>query len=71
MSVASIKEIVELTLAKVEILKLKADDYTWACHVDEATKSQLLSTLVEIDSLLEKSRIGTDTGSSNLANTAS
>ena len=46
------KMIVDLTLAKVEILKLKADDYQWACHVDDDTKKQLLKTKDEIDSML-------------------
>lgn len=57
MTTASIKELVELTLAKVEILKLKADDYTWNCYVDAATKVQLLSALDEIDILLAQLRI--------------
>lgn len=47
-----VKLIVDLTLAKVEILKLKADDYAWQCHVDEETKKQLLDTLDEINLML-------------------
>lgn len=48
-----IKTIVDLTRCKVDILKLKADDYIWACHVDDKTKEMLEATLVEIDSMLE------------------
>jgi len=46
------KMIVDLTLAKVEILKLKADGYSWSCHVDADTRSQLLQTKEEIDAML-------------------
>jgi len=47
-----IEMIVKLVLAKIEILKLKADDYTWQCHVDNHTKAQLNSTLSLIDNML-------------------
>lgn len=52
MKIEYIKELVSLTVAKVEILKLKANDYAWACHVDDKTKEDLLKTLDEIDSLI-------------------
>lgn len=54
MNIEKIKLLVDLTKAKVDILKLKADDYTWACHVDEATKTQLLNTLKDIDKLISE-----------------
>jgi hypothetical protein len=41
---------VRLTLAKVEIFKLKADEYTWSCHVKN--KDEILNTLADIDRLL-------------------
>ena len=49
-----IKILVDLTLAKVDILKLKADDYAWACHVDDNTKKQLGKTLVDINKTLSE-----------------
>lgn len=52
MDIEKIKIIVELTKAKVDILKLKADDYTWACHVDKDTKDQLEETLIDINEQL-------------------
>ena len=52
----NIKTIVELVKAKVEILKLKADDYTWQCYVDNKTKEQLENTLKEIDIYLSELR---------------
>ena len=54
MNIEKIKLLVDLTKAKVDILKLKADDYTWACHIDEATKTQLLNTLKDIDKLISE-----------------
>jgi hypothetical protein len=46
---------VQLIMAKVEILKLKADDYKWQCYTPEDTKKQLLETLEEINALLIQS----------------
>lgn len=43
----------KLILAKVEILKLKADDYNWACHTPNDVKEQIEQTLREIDELLK------------------
>ena len=51
-----IKLIVELTKAKVDILKMKADDYTWACHIDDDTKKKLMDMLVVIDENLAELR---------------
>lgn len=53
-----IKLVVDLTLAKAQILRLKADDYQWNCHVDETTRAQLLDTVVEIDAMLNDLRAG-------------
>ena len=52
-----IKELVSLTIAKIEILKLKADDYAWSCYVDDQTKQQLEDALLEINSLLSDIKI--------------
>jgi len=54
---SDIKTIVDLTLAKIEILKMKADDYTWQCHIDKNTREKLNATLIKIDSLLEQIEI--------------
>lgn len=42
--------IVNLTIAKLKILELKADDYNWQYFVPN--KEQLLKTLEDIDKLL-------------------
>lgn len=52
MNLDKIKIITDLTLAKVSILKLKADEYTWNCFVNEVTKKQLLDILIDIDKQL-------------------
>ena len=46
-----VKLIVELTMKKLEILKLKADDYNWS-FVSAENEKLLLDTLKEIDELL-------------------
>jgi len=51
-----ITALVNLTMNKVQILKLKADDHAWACYVDDNTKQQLEITLTEIDNLLDELR---------------
>ena len=56
MDIDKIKLIVDLTMAKVSILKIKADAYEWACHVNEDTREQLLMTLTDIDSQLAQLR---------------
>jgi hypothetical protein len=43
---------VKLILAKVEILKLKADSYIWQCHVSKDVKEQLEKILIDIDEQL-------------------
>ena len=52
-----IKLIVDLTLAKVEILKLKGDNYAWQCHTDKKAREQLLEALEDIDELLATLKI--------------
>lgn len=49
MDIVKIKLVVELTKAKVDILKLKADSYQWSCFVDEDTKTVINETLMDID----------------------
>lgn len=51
-----IELIVKLIQARIEILKIRADDYTWQCYIDKETKEQLLNTLKEIDEELIKLR---------------
>lgn len=48
-----IKTIVSLVLAKVEILKMKYDHYTWNALTDKETRAQLEETLIEIDNNLK------------------
>lgn len=50
-----IEMIIRLTLAKLEILKLKSVDsgYDWA-HVNKEDQNQINETLVEIDRLLKE-----------------
>lgn len=43
---------IDLIKAKVEILKLRADDYNWSCHVHEDVKEELAKTLIEIERIL-------------------
>ena len=52
--IEKIKLIVDLTKAKLDILKLKADNYNWLVHIDEATRDKLLVTLIDIDKQLEE-----------------
>jgi hypothetical protein len=47
-----IKLIVTLSMARIDILKLKADDYNWQCHTPQNVKEQLENSLLEIDELL-------------------
>lgn len=49
-----IKTLVSLTLAKIEILKMKADFYTWSAHVDDDTKKRLEKALLAIDKIIEQ-----------------
>lgn len=48
----SISERIQLILARVEILKLMADDYIWQCHTPQSVKNELIATLDEINSAL-------------------
>lgn len=54
MDIGKAKLIVDLTLAKVEILKLKADDHNWSCYVDEQTKIQIEEALASINEQLQQ-----------------
>ena len=47
---------IKLILAKVEILKLKANDYDWQCYVPDPIKQQLEQALADIDKMLEESK---------------
>ena len=44
----------ELIKLRVEILKLKANDYDWCCHVPADVKTQLEETLKEINEKLNE-----------------
>lgn len=48
-----IKDKVKLIQTKIEILKLKADDYNWQCHTPNEVKKELDETLLEINKMLE------------------
>jgi hypothetical protein len=52
-----IKMLIDLTLARVEILKLKADDYNWQCHTDNDAKEKIEDALLLIDKLTHDFRI--------------
>lgn len=45
---------VELVKARVDILKLKANQYEWSCFVPDDVKESLEKTLVEIDQHLKE-----------------
>jgi hypothetical protein len=45
-------ERVQLILARVEILKMKANDHDWQCYVPADVKAQLEATLAEINAEL-------------------
>lgn len=45
---------IQLIVAKVEILKLKADDHSWQCYVPQDVKDQLEVTLTTINKILEE-----------------
>ena len=49
-----IKLIVDLTLARIEILKMKANIHDWSCYVPEEVKEQLEKTLIEIDQKIKE-----------------
>jgi len=44
---------IELLKMKVEILKIKSDDYTWQCYTPKNVKDQLEETLLSINEALE------------------
>jgi hypothetical protein len=45
---------------KLEILKLKADDYNWQCHTPKDVREDLERMLTEINKALEGSRHASD-----------
>lgn len=50
--IRTLEMIVNLTVAKLKILELKADDYKWFSLTTEENRNQLLATLKNIDELL-------------------
>ena len=50
----NIKEIAMLTVAKVDILKIKSDHYTWKALLSAEDRDNLSDTLLYINELLEK-----------------
>ena len=50
----NLKMEIDLIKSKVEILKLKADDYNWCCHVPKDVKEELDKTLTKIDRYLSE-----------------
>jgi len=53
---SNIKELVLLIKAKVDILKIKSDHYTWNALLSEDNRKELLDTLLLIDELIGKLR---------------
>lgn len=47
---------------KLEILKLKADDYNWACHIHDDTKKELEGMLAEINEKLAAHKAAKEQG---------
>jgi len=45
---------IDLIKARIDILKLKANDHDWVCYVPDNVKTQLERSLLEIDKELEK-----------------
>lgn len=43
---------IELTKARIDILKMKANDYEWSCFVPNDVKGSLEKSLVEIEQAL-------------------
>lgn len=52
MNIDKLKLRVDLIKSRVEILKLKANDYEWQCHVPDAAKEGLEKALLDIDQAL-------------------
>lgn len=51
--IKSAAELVQLICARVEILKLKADDHTWQCYTPADVRDQLDMTLSQINVILK------------------
>ena len=47
----------QLILARVEILKLMANDHDWQCYVSDDIKTQIVNTLKEIDKRITNFRL--------------
>jgi hypothetical protein len=47
---------IELIKMKVEILKLKANDYEWNCHVPADVKDELEQVLMQINNALQNNK---------------
>lgn len=45
---------IDLIKARVDILKLKANDHDWACYVPDDVKDKLNQTLLDIDEKLKQ-----------------
>ena len=45
---------IDLIKARVDILKLKADQYEWSCFIPDDVKDSLEETLIEIDEKLKE-----------------
>jgi len=48
---------VNLIRAKVDILKLKANDYEWQCHTPKKVKEDLEKALEKIEVMIECSEV--------------
>lgn len=48
---------VNLLKAKIDILKLKADDYNWQCHTPKKVKEEIESALEKVNIMLECSSV--------------
>lgn len=49
---------ISLVLARVEILKLKANDHDWQCYVAKDVRESLEGSLIEIDKELKELNSG-------------
>ena len=52
--IARLKAIADLTVAKVDILKLKADDYLWYLATRNGSGENLLKAIEDIDNAIER-----------------
>lgn len=54
MNIETMKLRIDLVKARLDILKLKANDHDWSCYVPSDVKISLEKTLVEIDEALKE-----------------